>query len=192
MLRLVFESETVELLLPNVPGRCRAGGKNHECGTGQEEIVECAKLGCLTHLYNILHEQYNFLARTLCAQRLGCQNTISIVITLEFWKRSFFGRGECSPTHSELSRFVSGSHAKHQLSSLVITLSRKFLSLLIMFNRSWHAATRSSICSRVSACGTNLEQSFRFFKSFFKIRRSPVFGMPSASAINRNVTFRSS
>jgi hypothetical protein len=26
MLPLVFELETVELLLPNVPGRCRAGG----------------------------------------------------------------------------------------------------------------------------------------------------------------------
>ena len=29
MLRLVFESETVELLLPNAPGRCPAGEKNH-------------------------------------------------------------------------------------------------------------------------------------------------------------------
>ena len=27
ILRLVFESETVEFLLPNAPGRCRAGGK---------------------------------------------------------------------------------------------------------------------------------------------------------------------
>jgi len=55
MLRLVFESETVELLLPNAPGRCRAGGKNHECGTGRDELVECTKLGVLTHVYNILH-----------------------------------------------------------------------------------------------------------------------------------------
>ena len=42
MLRLVFESETVEFLLPNAPGR-RAGGKNHACGTGWDELVECAK-----------------------------------------------------------------------------------------------------------------------------------------------------
>jgi len=55
MLRLVFESETVEFLLPNEPGRCRAGGKIHECGTGRNELTECAKLGGLTHLYNILH-----------------------------------------------------------------------------------------------------------------------------------------
>jgi hypothetical protein len=37
----------------------------------------------------------------------------------------------------------------------------------------------------------NLEHSFRFFKSSLKIHRT-VFGVPSVSAINRNVTFRSS
>jgi hypothetical protein len=31
----------------------------------------------------------------------------------------------------------------------------------------------------------------RFFKSSLKIRRTTVFGMPSVSAINRDVTFRS-
>jgi len=55
MLRLVFESENVEFLLPNAPERCRAGGKNHECVTGRHELVECRKLSGLTHLYNILH-----------------------------------------------------------------------------------------------------------------------------------------
>ena len=68
-------------------------------------------------------------------------------------------------------------------------LSRKFLSPLIMFNRSWHVATCSSICSRVSACGTNLEHSFCFFKSPLKIRRTTVFGMLSVSAINRDSRF---
>jgi hypothetical protein len=47
-----FQPETVELLLPNAPGRCRAGGKNHECGTGRDELVECAKLGGITHICN--------------------------------------------------------------------------------------------------------------------------------------------
>jgi len=55
MLRLVFESETVEFLLLNAAVRCGAGGKNHECGTGRDELVKCAELGGLTHLYNILH-----------------------------------------------------------------------------------------------------------------------------------------
>jgi hypothetical protein len=35
-----------------------------------------------------------------------------------------------------------------------------------------------------------LEHSFRFFKSSLKIHRTTVFGMPSVSAINRDVTFR--
>ena len=38
MLRLVFESETVEFLLPNVPGCCHAGGKNQ---TAVQEGTNC-------------------------------------------------------------------------------------------------------------------------------------------------------
>ena len=119
------------------------------------------------------------------------KNSISIVFTLDFWKHIFFGHGECSPTHSVLCRFVSGSYAKDQLSSPVITLSRNFLSPLIMFNRSLHMATHSSNCSRVIACGTNLEHRC-FFISSFEIHRNPVFGMLSVSVINRDITFRSS
>ena len=129
---------------------------------------------------------------SLCTMPWLSKNTISIIFTLDFWKRSFFGHGECSSTHSELCRFVSGSYAKHQLSSPVITLSGKVLSLLIMFNRTWHATTHSSIFFRVSACGTNLEHSFRFFRSSFKIRRTPVFRMLNVSGINRGITFQSS
>jgi len=55
MLLLVLGSETIEFLLPNELGRCRAGGKNHECCTGRDELVDCGKLGGLTDLYNILH-----------------------------------------------------------------------------------------------------------------------------------------
>jgi hypothetical protein len=33
----------------------------------------------------------------------------------ELWNFSFFGRGDVSPTHSELCRSVSGSQAKHQI-----------------------------------------------------------------------------
>ena len=32
-----------------------------------------------------------------------------MVLTLDPWNFSFFGRGDVSPTHSELCRFVSGS-----------------------------------------------------------------------------------
>jgi len=55
MLRLDFEPEIVEFLLPNALGHCRAGGKIHECGTGCDKLIERVKLGGLTHLYNILH-----------------------------------------------------------------------------------------------------------------------------------------
>jgi hypothetical protein len=34
--------------------------------------------------------------------------------------------------------------------------------------------------------------SFRFFESYLKIHRTTVFGMPSVSAINRDVTIQSS
>jgi hypothetical protein len=109
MSELVFALETIESLLPNEPGIV-VQEKNHECGTGRGEFVECAKLGGLTHLYNILHSECNLLPQTLCAQRLGCQkNTIDMVFTLDFWKRSFFGHGESLPTHSEPWHFVLGS-----------------------------------------------------------------------------------
>ena len=47
----------------------------------------------------------------------------------------------------------------------------------------------SNYCCRMRQ---GVEHSFRFFKSSLKIRRTTVFGMPSVSAINRDVTFRSS
>ena len=44
---------------------------------------------------------------------------------LDLWNFSFFGRGVVSPTNSELCRFVSGSQAKHQVSSPIIILFKK-------------------------------------------------------------------
>jgi len=43
----------------------------------------------------------------------------------DLWNFSFFGRGDVSPTHSELCRFVSGSEAKHRVSTPVIILLKK-------------------------------------------------------------------
>jgi hypothetical protein len=43
----------------------------------------------------------------------------------DLWNFSFSGRGDVSPTHSEICRFVSGSYAKHQVSPPVITLLKK-------------------------------------------------------------------
>jgi hypothetical protein len=41
MLRLDFESENIEIMLPNAAGRCRAERNYHECGKGRDELVEC-------------------------------------------------------------------------------------------------------------------------------------------------------
>jgi len=41
---------------------------------------------------------------------------IDMVLMRDLWNFSFFGRGDVSPTHSELCRFDSGSQAKHQVS----------------------------------------------------------------------------
>jgi len=43
----------------------------------------------------------------------------------DLWNFSLFGRGDVSPTHSEFCRFVSGSQAKHQVSSPIIILFKK-------------------------------------------------------------------
>ena len=192
MLRLVFESETVEFLLPNALGLCRTGGKNYECGGAWQTRWMCEIRRSNTPLYYSALTVQTSCTNSLCTMPWLSKNAISIFFAFDFWKRSFFGRGEWSLTHLELWCFVSGLYTKHQLSSPVITLSRKFLSPLIMFNRFWHAAAHLSICSRVSACRANLEHSFRFFKFSLKIHRTPIFGMLNVSAINWDVTFRSS
>jgi hypothetical protein len=51
---------------------------------------------------------------------------INMVLMRDLWNFSFFGRRDVSPTHSELCRFVSGSQAKHQVSSHVIILLKNF------------------------------------------------------------------
>ena len=48
-----------------------------------------------------------------------------MVLMRDLWNFSFFGRGNVSPTHSELCRFISGSQAKHQVSEPVVVLLRK-------------------------------------------------------------------
>ena len=54
---------------------------------------------------------------------LRVEKIINMVLMRELWNFSFFGRGDVSPTHSEICRFVSGSS---QVSSPVIILLNKF------------------------------------------------------------------
>jgi len=103
----------------------------------------------------------------------------------EIWNFSFFNRGDVSPTHSYLCRFVSGSQAKHQVSSPVIILL-KVLSTYptsVITIMSWQDVTRSSLCSGVMECGTKRAHNFLFPKSSFRIRLTTVLGMFKDSAI---------
>jgi len=86
---------------------------------------------------------------------------INVVFTQDLWNFSFFGRGDVSPTHSELCHFVSGLQAKHQVSSPVIILLKKFLSALAIAIISWQDVTRSSLCSGVEF-GTKRAHNFLF------------------------------
>ena len=110
-----------------------------------------------------------------------------MVLMLNFWNFSFFGRGDVSPTHSELCRFVSGSYAKRQVSSPVIILLKKFLSSAIAIV-SWQDVIRSFPCSGVKKCGTKRANNFLFPKSSFRIRRSFL----TKSANSNNVYLSSS
>jgi len=101
----------------------------------------------------------------------------------DLWNFSFFGREDVSITHSELCCFVLGSQAKHQVSSPVIILLKKFLSASTITIMSWQDVTRSSLCSGVKKCGTKRAHNFLFPKSSFRIRRTTVLGMFKDSAI---------
>jgi len=48
----------------------------------------------------------------------------------DLWNFSFFGRGNISPTHAELCRFVSVSWAKHQVSSPIIILLKGIVCIV--------------------------------------------------------------
>jgi len=163
----------------------RATRKNLETKTQLDEPVECASGGDLLLLYKILHLLFFSLCYELFVHyALGVEKTnINMVLMWDLWKFSVFGRGDVSPTHSELCRFVSGSLAKHQLSSPLIILLNKFLSASAVAIMSWQDVTRSCLCSGVKECGTKRAHNFVFPKSSFRIRRTTVLGMFKDSAI---------
>jgi hypothetical protein len=74
--------------------------------------------------------------------------------------------GNVSPTHSELCRFVSGSQAKHQVSSPIIILlkKKKKMSLSAIAIVFWQDVTPSSLCSGVKTC-TQLSLSQILFQN---------------------------
>jgi hypothetical protein len=162
----------------------RATRKNLESRTQLDEHAECVSGGDPLLLYKILHLLFFPLIRILCALRLESRKKIiSMFLMRDFWNFSFFGRGDVSPTHSEICRFVSASQAKHQVSSPAIILLKKFLSASALAIMSWQDVTRFSLCSGVKECGTKRAHNFLFPKSSFRIRRTTVLGMFNDSAI---------
>ena len=78
--------------------------KNFESRTQLDEPVERASGGDPLLLYKILHLLFFALVRILCALRLESRKKIiSMDLMRDLWNFSFFGRGDVSPTHSELS-----------------------------------------------------------------------------------------
>ena len=106
-----------------------------------------------------------------------------MVLMWDLWNFSFFGRGDVSPTHSELCRFVSGLKAKHQVSSPVIILLQKILSASAIAIMSWQDVTRSFLCSDVKECGTKRAHNFLVPKSSSRMRRTTDLGIFKDSAI---------
>jgi len=98
----------------------------------------------------------------------------------------FFDRGDVSPTHSELCRFVSVIGKTPGLISRNNFVKKKFLYASANTIISWQDVTRSSLCSGVKECRTKLPQYYLISKSSFRIRRTAVLEMFKASAIILN------
>jgi len=107
----------------------------------------------------------------------------NIVLMRDLWNFSSVCRGDVSPTHSELCRFVSGSQAQHQFSSPVVIFLKKFVSASANAIIYWQDVTRYSLCSGVKQCRTNRAHNFLFPKSSFRIRKTTALGMFKDSAI---------
>jgi hypothetical protein len=88
----------------------RATRKNIDSRTQLDEPVECVSGGDPLFLYKILHLLFFPPVRILCALLLESRKKIiNMVLMRHLWNFSFFGRGDVSPTYSEICRFVSGS-----------------------------------------------------------------------------------
>ena len=83
--------------------------KNLDSRTQLDEPVECASGGDLLLLYKLLHLLFSLWYEFFVHYALRVEKIINMVLMRGFWNFSFFGRGDVSPSHSELCRFVSES-----------------------------------------------------------------------------------
>jgi len=127
-------------------------------------------------LYKILHLLFLPLVRIFCALRHKSRKSIKVILMRDLWNFSFFGRGEVSPPHSEFCHFVSGSQAKHQVLSPLITLLKSFVFIGHLGNSLPRCASN---CPLLKCQGAWNKTCTRLSPSqiLFKIRKSTVFGM---------------
>jgi len=90
---------------------------------------ECASGGDPLLLYKILHLLFSLCHEFFVHYALRIEKIINMILMRDLWNFSFFGRGDISPNHSELCRFVLESQAKHQVSSPVISLLKTFVCI---------------------------------------------------------------
>jgi len=112
---------------------------------------------------------------------LRVEKIISMFLMRDLWNFSFLNRGDISPTHSQLCRFISGSQAKHRVLFPVIILLKKFVCI-------GHRDVVGRCDSifpllRCQEVWKKRAHNFLFPKSFFIIRRTTVLVMCKDSAI---------
>ena len=83
----------------------------------------------------------------------------------ELWNFIFFCRGDVSPAHSELCRFVSLSWEKHQVPSPVIILFKMFLSASAIVIMCWQDVTRFPFARVSRIVEQNVHTTFSYPKS---------------------------
>jgi hypothetical protein len=79
-------------------------------------------------------------SNSLCTMPRESKKIINMVLMQDLWNFSFFSWGDVSPNHSALCRFILGSQAKHQVSSPVIILLKRFLfasAITICLGKMW-------------------------------------------------------
>jgi len=109
---------------------------------------------------------------------------------LNLWNFSFFWPMGCL-THPFRTHVALFRGHKHQVSSSIIILLKKFLSASAIMIMSWQDVTQSSLYSCVKECGTKRAHNFLFPKSSFRIQRTTVLGMFKDSDIILDVIQRS-
>jgi len=87
----------------------RVTRENLERRTQLDEPVECPLGVDPLLIYKILHLLFFPVVQILCTLHLKSRKKIiNMVLMQDVWNFSFFCRGDVSPTHSQLFRFVSG------------------------------------------------------------------------------------